>query len=205
LAGQRKFALAIAALQKCLALDSANAQACKKLGEIYFLQGEYEKAAAMIRQGIELSPEQQKSHFDLAVIDESRGDSAGAEANYRRELEINPGNFMASYNLAEQLRKGNRPDEALAFYQATIKSRPSFAIPYFMIAKYYLDRRRDLDEAIALCRKGIAITPVDKYTAFGYYILSDIYGYKGERGAAETCFRQAEALMTAKGRLTNGG
>ncbi|MCX6556957.1 MAG: tetratricopeptide repeat protein, partial [Candidatus Aminicenantes bacterium] len=189
----------------CLALDNANAQACKKLGEIYFLQGDYEKATAMIRRGIELSPEQQKSHFDLAVIDESRNDPAGAEANYRRELEINPGNFMASYNLAELLRKGNRSDEALAFYQASMKSHPSFAIPYFMIAKYYLDRRQSLDEAIALCRKGIAIKPVDKYTAFGYYILSDIYGYKGERGAAETCFRQAEALMAAKVRQGAGG
>jgi arylsulfatase A-like enzyme len=197
LTGQRKFAPAIAALQKSLALDNANAQACKKLGEIYFLQGEYEKAAGFLRKGIELSPEQQKSHFDLAVLDETRGDRTAAEANYRQELQINPGNFMASYNLAELLRKDNRADEALAFYQATMKSHPSFAIPYFMVAKYYLDGRRNLDEAIALCRSGIAIKPVDKYTAFGYYILSDIYGFQGERGPAETCFRQAEALMAA--------
>jgi arylsulfatase A-like enzyme/Flp pilus assembly protein TadD len=199
LAGQRKFTPAIAALQKSLALDGANAQACKKLGEIYFLQGEYEKAAGFIRKGIELSPEQQKSHFDLAVIDESRGDLAAAEANYRRELQINPRNFMASYNLAELLRKGNRPDEALAFFQATMKSNPAFSIPFFMVAKYYLDRHENLVEAITLCRSGIAITPVDKYTAFGYYILSDIYGYQGDWAQAEKCYRRAEQLMAAVG------
>ncbi len=197
LAGQREFKPALVALQKSLDLDNANARAWKKMGEILFLQGEYEKAGACIRKGIEFSPEQQKSHFDLAVIDEARGAAAAAEANYRRELQINPGNFMASYNLAELLRKGQRADEALEFYRATMKSNPSFAIPFFMAAKYHFDRRRDLDEAIALCRAGIAITPVDKYTAFGYYILSDIYSFKGERGPAEKYYRQAESLMAA--------
>jgi arylsulfatase A-like enzyme/predicted Zn-dependent protease len=205
LAGQRKFAAAIAALQKSLALDNANAQACKKLGEIYFLQGDYEKAATFIRKGIEFSPEQKKSHFDLAVIDETRGDAAAAEAEYRRELEINPSNFMASYNLAEMLRKSNRADEALPFYQATMKSHPSFSIPFFMVAKYYFDGRRNLDEAITLCRSGIAITPLDKYSAFGYYILSDIYAYRGDRAQAEKCLRRAEELMAAKGGKNAGG
>jgi arylsulfatase A-like enzyme/Flp pilus assembly protein TadD len=201
----RKFGPAIAALQKSLALDNANARAWKKMGEIYFLQGEYEKAAEFIRKGIELSPQQKKSHFDLALIEEGRGDAAAAEANYRRELQINPNNFMASYNLAELLRKGNRADEALAFFQATMKNNATFSIPFFMSAKYYLDRRQNLDEAIALCRTGIAIKPVDKYTAFGYYILSDIYSYKGERGPAEKCFRQAETLMAAVGGKHAGG
>jgi arylsulfatase A-like enzyme/predicted Zn-dependent protease len=205
LTAQRKFKPALIALQKSLALDSANARACKKMGEIYFLQGEYEKAAGFIRKGIELSPEQQKSHFDLAVIDETRGDATAAEANYRRELQINPRNFMASYNLAELLRKGKRQDEALTFYQATIKSNPSFAIPFFMVAKYYFDRRQNLAEAIALCRTGIAITPLDKYTAFGYYILSDIYSYQGLRAQAEKCYRQAESLMAALGGKHAGG
>jgi arylsulfatase A-like enzyme/Flp pilus assembly protein TadD len=205
LASLRKFNPALAALQKSLDLDNANARACKKMGEIYFLQGEYEKAAEFIRKGIELSPEQQKSHFDLAVIDETRGDAAAAEANYRRELEINPGNFMASYNLAELLRKGDRADEALAFYQATMKSHPAFSIPFFMVAKHYFDRRGNLDEAIALCRAGIAITPLDKYTAFGYYILSDIYSYQGLRAQAEKCYRQAESLMAALGGKHAGG
>lgn len=195
LAGQRKFKPALAALQKSLDLDGADARTWKKMGEIYFLQKDYEKAAEHIRKGIEFSPQQQRSHFDLAVIDEARGDGAAAEANYRRELEINPGNFMASYNLAELLRKGRRADEALAFYRATIKSNPSFAIPFFMVAKHLFDLRRDLDEAIALCRTGIAITPVDKYTAFGYYILSDIYAFQGDGGAAGKYLRQAEALM----------
>ncbi|HSQ34734.1 MAG TPA: sulfatase-like hydrolase/transferase, partial [Candidatus Binatia bacterium] len=197
LIGLRKFEPALAALQKSLDLDQTNARTWKKMGEVYFLQGDYEKAAEHIRKGIDYSPQQQKSHFDLAVIDETRGDGAAAEASYRRELEINPGNFMAAYNLAELLRKGGRGDEALTFYRATMKSNPSFAIPFFMVAKYLLDRRGDLDEAIALCRTGIAITPVDKYTAFGYYILADIYGFRGERGPAEKHYRQAEALMAA--------
>jgi arylsulfatase A-like enzyme/Flp pilus assembly protein TadD len=205
LAGLRKFAPALAALQKSLDLDQANARAWKKMGEIHFLRGEYEKAAAAIRKGIEFSPEQQKSHFDLAVIDETRNDASAAEANYRRELQLNPGNFMASYNLAELLRKSGRSDEALAFYQATMKSNPTFAIPFFMAAKHYFDRRQNLDEAIALCRSGIAITPVDKYTAFGYYILSDIYSYRGEKSPAEKCYRQAEALMAAMDGKRAGG
>jgi arylsulfatase A-like enzyme/Tfp pilus assembly protein PilF len=191
----RRFEPAMEALRKSLDLDPANARTWKKMGELYFLRGELEKAAEHIGKGIEISPQQQKSHFDLAVIDETRGDAAAAEANYRRELEINAKNFMASYNLAELLRRGGRADEALEFYRATIEANPAFAIPFFMVAKYHFDRRQNLDEAIALCRSGVAIPPVDKYTAFGYYILADIYGFKGERGLGEKYYRQAEALM----------
>jgi arylsulfatase A-like enzyme/Flp pilus assembly protein TadD len=195
LAALRRFEPALEALRRSRDLDPANARTWKKMGELFFLRGEYEQAAEHIRKGIAISPEQQKSHFDLAVIDETRGDAAAAEANYRRELEINARNFMASYNLAELLRKGGRADEALAFYRATIQSNPTFAIPYFMVAKFHFDRRQNLDEAVALCRSGVAITPVDKYTAFGYYILADIYGFKGERGLGEKYYRRAEALM----------
>ncbi len=195
--GLRQFEPARAALQKSLDIDPANARTWKKLGELYFLQGDYEQAAGHIRKGIEISPQQRKSHFDLAVIDETRDHAAAAEANYRRELEINPKNFMASYNLAELLRKGGRADEALEFYRATIQSNPSFAIPFFMVAKYHFDRRQNLDEAIDLCRSGVAITPLDKYTAFGYYILADIHNFRGERNMGEKYFRQAETLLAA--------
>jgi tetratricopeptide (TPR) repeat protein len=131
------------------------------------------------------------------VIEETRGRASAAEASYRRELELQPGNFMASYNLAELLRRGGRPDEALAFYRATIRSNPSFSIPYFMAAKHYFDRRQNLAEAVALCRAGIALPPQDKYTAFGYYILSDIYGLQGDRAQAASCYRRAQALLAS--------
>ncbi len=204
LAGQRRFAPALAALEKSLALDRANARALKKMGEIRFLQGDYAAAAELIRRGIAISPAQQKSHFDLAVIAEARNDAAGAEAEYRRELEMQPRNFMASYNLAELLRRAGRADEALALYEATIASQPSFSIPYFMAAKQRLDRRRDLEKAVGLCRAGIALKPVDKYTAFGYYVLADIYGIQGRRAEADASVRRAREVLAAVGKARSG-
>ena len=63
-----------------------------------------------------------------------------------------------------------------------------------MIAKYYLDRRIGLEEALEFCEKGIEIKPPNKYTAFGYYILADIYSFKGDKVKSRSYFSKGEEL-----------
>jgi arylsulfatase A-like enzyme/Tfp pilus assembly protein PilF len=181
--------------QKTVRLDPANVQALNKIGEIYFSRKDYTAAGDFFDKALAVNPESTESLFNLALIEDEKGNAGKAEAFYRQTLAASPQHLRAAYNLAELLRKTDRYAEAVALYQKTIEINPDFSICYFMVAKYYLDRKKNLPEAIRLCERGVRITPADKYTAFGYYILSDIYSYLRQSAAARQCLEKADAIM----------
>lgn len=63
-----------------------------------------------------------------------------------------------------------------------------------MIAKYYLDKKEKLDEAVKLCQKGVTMKPADKYTAFGYFILADIFSYRGDASQSQAYLLKAQEI-----------
>lgn len=111
-----------------------------------------------------------------------------------KELENNPGNFKASQNIAEYFRSKGRYREAIPFYRMTIKSAPWYNIPYFLIANYYFSLKTNLEEAIELCKKGIAIEPKDRYTISGCLLLARIYSFLGNEKEAKFYLDEAEKL-----------
>jgi arylsulfatase A-like enzyme/cytochrome c-type biogenesis protein CcmH/NrfG len=192
---RNEFDQAIAALWKAVALDPNYAGALNSLGEIYFAKKDYERADSCFRQALRTNPEMIKAQFNLALIQEEKGDNAAAMVSYRQVLAVQPQNLRAAYNLAELLRKTGRYDEALPFFKKAMEINPDFNIPYFMVAKYYADQKKDLAEAIKLCEKGVAIRPQNKYTAFGYYILADIYSYLQEPQRSKNYAEIADSII----------
>ena len=61
---------------------------------------------------------------------------------YKKELEGFPQDHKSAYNLAENLRKKGKNENAIQYYRQAIDNNPRFNIPYFMISKYYLDRTK---------------------------------------------------------------
>ncbi len=192
---QKDYETAMLSLKQALEHDPGHAQSWNKIGEIHLLKGENEKASAAIRQAQEISPELRKSFFNLALIDEARGDLRRAEEHYRNEVRTNPENHRASYNLAELLRRTGRAAEAVTHYRQVIERNPHFNIPYFMIAKHLFDSGGDLAEAADLCRRGITLEPTDKYTAFGHFILADIFTRRGEPSRAAEHLARGREIM----------
>ncbi len=183
-----------AALNKSLEIEKINPSACNRLGEIYVIKKDYQTAETFLNKAKAINPTLQKLYYNLAQVEEARGNLDKATKYYKIEVENSPDAFKAAYNAAENLRNAGRYDEAVEYYRKSIEGNPQFNIPYFMIAKYYLDRRISIDEAIQLCEKGIDLKPVNKYTAFGYYILSDIYSFKGEQSKSTAYFSKGEEL-----------
>lgn len=191
---QKNYDQALEALNKSLEIEKINPNSLSKLGEIYVIKKDYQTAETFLNKAKAINPTLQKLYFNLAQVEEARGNMDKAIEYYKIELENNPEAFKSAYNVAEDLRKAGRYDEAVEFYQKAIDGNPQFNIPYFMIANYFLGRHTDLDEAIRLCEKGIEIKPFNKYTAFGYYILSDIYSYKREQDRSRAYFLKGEEI-----------
>ncbi len=185
---------ALPSFERAVALDPMLSRAWNRIGEVYFLRRDYEKAGAAYRQAATVSPAQKRTHFDLALLAEAAGRPAEAEAEYRQELALAPQAFQAAYNLAELLRARGRGDEAAPFYRQAAEGNPRFNIPLFMLAKHLFDRRLDLDEAVRLCERGVAIKPPDRYTALGHYILADISSFRGDRATARRHLERGRQL-----------
>ncbi|MGB8953296.1 MAG: sulfatase-like hydrolase/transferase [Candidatus Aminicenantales bacterium] len=192
---KKEYDQALSYLFSALKIDASYTEALNKIGEIYSVKHDYLKAEEYLKKALEINPEMGKALFSLALVEEALGNSAEAIACYKKELEFEPQNFKSAFNLAELLAKAEKWEEALLYYKKAISANPSFHIPYFMIAKYYLDKKENLEEAIKLCEQGIAFVSQDKYTALGYYILSDIYSYLGDKNKSDFYYIKGKSVL----------
>jgi arylsulfatase A-like enzyme/Tfp pilus assembly protein PilF len=191
---KKEYDKALEILNRSIEIERVNPHAFNRLGGIYVIKKDLKKAETFLNKALEINPTLKKLYFNLAQIEEERGNADKAIEYYKKELKNYPDDFKSAYNLGEELRKRGRYEEAVKYYRKSINSNPHFNISYFMIAKYYLDRRTGLEEAVELCEKGIKIKPPNKYTTFGYYILADIYSFKGDQAKSRSYFSKGEEL-----------
>jgi tetratricopeptide (TPR) repeat protein len=186
---------ALAWFQKALILDPKYAEVYLKMGEIYFQSQDLAGAEKCLAKAQEINPDLSKVAFIRAQVADASGDLELARKSYLRELEINEKNVSAAFNLAQVCKKLGRMDEALRFFRMTTEIDPGFNLPFFIIARTSFDRRQNLDEAIAMCRRGVAIQPADKNTPLGYFLLSDIYAYLGDDVKARENFALGQRAL----------
>ena len=70
------------------------------------------------------------------------------------------------------------------------------------MAKLYLDLQQNLEEAMALARKGIELNPRSEYAPLGHYIIADIYGRQGRAAEAAREAAVGRALESRVSRKT---
>ena len=79
-----------------------------------------------------------------------------ATAEYRKAIELDPGNSAAHYNLGRVFQETNLLDEATAEYRKAIDFDPKNAVAHYDLG-LALHRTNQLDEAIAEYRKAIDV------------------------------------------------
>jgi arylsulfatase A-like enzyme/predicted Zn-dependent protease len=186
---------ALSWFKKALILDPKYAEVYVKMGEIYSQRRDLANAEKCLARAQEINPDLSKVAFIRAQVADASGDLELARKSYLRELEINENNVSAAFNLAQVCKKLGRTDEALRFFRMTTEIDPGFNLPFFIIARTHFENRRNLDEAIAMCRRGVAIQPADKNTPLGYFLLSDIYAYLGDEAKARENFALGERAL----------
>jgi tetratricopeptide (TPR) repeat protein len=185
-------------LTQALALEPKLAAARNALGVLALRRGDLAGAEREIRAAIAEKPDVRLAHFNLALLAEQQGDLPRAIAEYQQEIALHANNYKAAFNLGRLYEKAGDREGQLRELRRAIDLNPSFAEGYFFLAKAYLDREQQLDEAVALARKGLALDPRGEYAPLGHYVLADVFGRQGKRTEAELEAGRGQALERAK-------
>jgi arylsulfatase A-like enzyme/Tfp pilus assembly protein PilF len=179
-----ELAEAAAQLEEALRLEPTLAAARNALGVVAFRRGDAAGAEREIRAAIAAKADVRLAHFNLALLAEERGDLRAAIAAYRQEIALHPGSFRACFNLSRLYRQvGNRSSEREMLKRA-IEANPEFAEGHLFLARHYLETGEQLDEAIRLATRGLALAPDPAQAALGHYVLADLYNRLGRRDDA---------------------
>jgi tetratricopeptide (TPR) repeat protein len=110
-------------MEKALALDPANPQGLKLLASANFKAEQYEEAAKIYVQALSHLPEDVEMILAMGVCFQRLQDSETAEACFRRALEIDPYNQIASENLqtlTKPQHAGEEPEDVVTDIQTPV-------------------------------------------------------------------------------------
>ena len=118
-----------------------------------------QKARAAVERALELDPDLPEAHAALGLVRFNfEWDWAGAEAEFRRAIELNPGSRVGQEEYGWFLTALGRLDEGLAHSQEAARLDPLSVGPVHDIAINYMVRG-NLDQAAATFRRAIDVDP----------------------------------------------
>ena len=120
-----RLAQADAAIANALRLAPDNPEVIRSLGT-YAYDGyrDYPRAIAQFEKVLRLQPNNTRAIFFLGAVQVRQGHPSEAIGNYRRAVELDPGNPVYLSQLALALRTARRWDEAITMQRRVITLRP---------------------------------------------------------------------------------
>ena len=195
-AEKKEFQPALDLLKRAVDMGSERAPLHNLMAECYLALKQLDRAEREVRRALEMNPELPTAQFNLALVLEERGDLPHAIEAYTKELVNVPRSFMAHFNLAKLYGKTGRPSQMIEHFEKAVEINDQFAIGYLYLAKAHLDSG-NLDRALALATKGIALRPERSLAPFGHFLLVDIYNGLGRLQEAARELELARRLQQA--------
>jgi len=176
--------------ENALALDNTNFNALGGLIRLYARNNEISKAHARIDQVLGANPNNASLHYLKAQAYGFERNSAQAEAELRKTLELD-GNYLAAYSaLGALFINTNQQDRAIAEYQKILERRPDNATAYTLIGMLN-DARQNYDEAADNYRKAIS---KDQNAVIAANNLAWLYAVNG-KGNLDEAVRLAQGVV----------
>jgi Flp pilus assembly protein TadD len=151
---------AAAVLGAVLAREPGHAVAAHLLGLALKDTGDWAQGEEWLRFSIGLAPDRGEFHGNLANLLRRRGDYLGAEAAYRRALELLPHHRGARRGLAQTLNDQNRATEAVQQCRMLLGTDGADAEAWEILALALAQLER-FEEAERAHRSAIALDPKD--------------------------------------------
>jgi len=167
------FGQAEIACQRALTLDSRLWETRVALGNLYRINGQYDRAIDELEIAVAGEPRVVSPYLALALAYENIGAPDRAEATLRRAEEIEPGDWDVHRVLGNFLYRASRFDEAVEHYTRVTELAPDSDIGYNNLGNLYLALGR-LDEAET------ALNATPRHTRFTYTNRGLVYYYRGE-------------------------
>ncbi|MFB0564137.1 MAG: sulfatase-like hydrolase/transferase [Candidatus Aminicenantaceae bacterium] len=191
---QKKDDEAIKYYKQCLSINPSSSSSHNALAALYLNKDDLLNAEKHAYAAFGLNPKLSNVNYHLAQILEKKGNNSEAIDAYLKELEYSPNHYKASFNLSRLYRILERPEEELKYLQKTIDNNPDFPMSYFYLARIYLNRGENFEEAVALVKKGIDLKPESKDLPLGYFLLADLYNRLGNRALSLEYARKGQEL-----------
>lgn len=183
---------AISFYNSALEIDGANFNSLRGLISIYAAQNKIDQAHARIDQSLAAQPNNASLHFLKGQVYGFERNAAGAEAEFRRALDID-GNYLAAYSaLGALFVNTNQQDRAIAEYQKIVERRPENAAAYTLIGMLEMNRG-NYDSAADYYRKALA---KDDNAFFAANNLAWIYAVYG-KGNMDEAVRLSQSAVQA--------
>ena len=165
--------------------------------EIFEIQGRHDEAVSEYKKAIEKSPKTLNLHYRLgrALLLGSHEPEALEEARtaFEKELEINPYDAVAYYQVAQILQVQQEPDDAAKNLERAVELDPQFPEALAALARYR-SRNDDHAAAISLLERAVEIQPESESS---WYALMTAYRNAGRRDDAMAAKQKLDALQAS--------
>ena len=165
-------------------------------------QGSYDSAISEYRQVLALDPERPGIHYRLGrtLLARSRqttsaDDVTAAASEFHQELQIDPANGNAAYELAELDRNAGQLEDAQKLFDLAVKYYPDFEEAHLGLASVLASLQKP-DLAIAHLQKAISL---NRENEVSWYRLAQVEGQLGnsaEQQKAMAEFQRLHSQMT---------
>jgi tetratricopeptide (TPR) repeat protein len=125
-----------------------------------------------------------------------RGRLAESAEWTRAELDVNPGNAMAWYQLGDVYVREAKWDQAIAMLQRSLWMNPFYSGPYILLGRAYI-KTGQTTTAEAMLRRAIQYDPNNRSA---HYLLAQLLQQLGRHAEAKAEFAIAEKLQGQPGR-----
>jgi tetratricopeptide (TPR) repeat protein len=176
--------------ENALSIDGTNFNALSGLIRLYARKDELSKAHARIDQVLSAYPANASLHYLKAQAYGFERNSAQAEAELRKTLDLDP-NYIAAYSsLGALFINTNQQDRAIAEYQKIVERRPDNATAYTLIGMLD-DSRQNYDAAADSYRKALG---KDQNAVIAANNLAWLYAVNG-KGNLDEAVRLAQGVV----------
>lgn len=199
-----KFPEAEGQLAKVIELDESYFPAYAAYAALFVRRGETDRAVDQLTNVVNRKPTS-PVYTLMAILEESRGRNSEAADNYRKALELKPGNAIAANNLAWLIaeRGMGTLDDALKLAETAVSKSPSTPEFYDTLG-WILFKKGQKAEAVENLRKAVALEETEAATrksAPNGEFRARLNQVLGAGGAKESGKREsvAENKSSAKG------
>ena len=157
--------------------------------EAFESQGAADQAVAEYRAVLALDPRRPGIHYRIGrtLLGQAGGtnssDNPAAEEEFERELEIDPTNANAAYELGEMFRKSGQMEKAREYFERGLKYYPDFQQAHLALGGTLIALEKP-DLALSHLKKAAVLDPEDDVTFYRLARAYQMLGNEADRRAA---------------------
>jgi tetratricopeptide (TPR) repeat protein len=184
---------AVAALQKAIALDPANADNYLDLATISLDHGAFKLGVDVLDAGLHAAPDSARLYLERGVLEVQLQQFDEANADFRKAADLNPLQNYSSVALGISLLQENKPGESLRVVKQRLAKAPddptlNYLLAEFLIRKGAQPGTLSFQEAKVAAKRAVRSKPD---FALAQDVLTELYLRAGETAHAEAAARLA--------------